>query len=100
MHYLRLCLASRWSPSALEEAGALSAAANFDWAAVNQLAWDEGVALLWHSQVRGQHPLPAAIEAELEAAYRESALRNMALLNERDRLLRELGGGADIAGGD
>ena len=90
LRYLRLCLSSQWSPPALTEACALSTSADFDWAALGQCAWDEGVALLWYSLVRGRDLAPPALETELQAAYRENALRNTALFCERDRVLREL----------
>jgi hypothetical protein len=90
LRYLRLCLGSQWSPSALTEAGAISASADFDWAAFRQCAWDEGAALLWYSRVRGRNLAPPALETELQAAYRENALRNTALFCKRDRVLREL----------
>ncbi len=88
--YLRLCLGSRWSPSALAEACALSASADFDWVALRQCVWDEGAALVWYDRVRGRDLVPRALEAELQAAYRETALRNTTLFCERDRVLREL----------
>lgn len=97
VRYLRLCLGSRWSPAALAEACALSASADFDWEALRQCAWDEGVALLWYSRVRGRDLAPRALKTDLQAAYRENALHNTALFCERDRVLRELrGDGIDV----
>ena len=88
--YLRLCLGSQWSPSALDEARILSLRTDFDWAALLQCAFDEGAAPPWYGVVRGRDLVPPAIETELQAAYREAALRNTALFAERDRILREL----------
>ena len=53
--------------------------------------YDEGIAALLHGAVAGRGFFPAAIEAELAAAYTTTAIRNTALLHELEAALAALG---------
>ncbi len=89
--FLIACLRCRRDPAALADARALAPATPDAWEMARRALYDEGIAALLHGAVAGRGFFPAAIEAELAAAYTTTAIRNTALLHELEAALAALG---------
>jgi hypothetical protein len=88
--FLRLCLRGRWDPAALEDARALSARNDLDWAALRRVVHFEGLAPLLYHITRGQDLLPPPVEQALRHAYYGNAGRNLLLLRDLEDVLSHL----------
>ena len=91
-HFLLCCLRGRFDARALEQAQALHASGQVDWAALLQRGPQRVLLPLLYDVLREQPWPPPEALSELKAAYRAHAVRNTLLLRELEHIVDLLGG--------